>query len=901
MIRFHIKALVLSWLGSLTDPRNEEWQVIAPYLVRPYEPLFDHTWGLLYREPWFRVADAEGAVDRLLDHSDPQIVDRAVSVLRAIERERPARVAELLEPYLGRSEEWNRRLVAVAQWADLGADRRFFDFALRLIDTGVLDEARGPIATNSDFWDVGFGLEERSPWAVEYIQHYLDRRLLLAEERGVANPFDRTEGTIPDTTHHEDLFQKAAEGAPEEFVERLLPFFLRVIAATARDLDDDERLRHDPIWSYRYRNDRFGLDGALLAAMERALQILAERDPATFGDLADRLGSTSFETANFLAVRGFLGSAETLAERAAAYILADHARFRAGYSDDEHWATRELLAAIYLHLGEEVRRRIEEAIISYDTPWERTARGRNQRGQSRFVLLSGLPEELLSNQAAKELAELRRKFERDEPTPPRGIIGGFVGSPISSEATEKMTDEQWLRAIERYTGDREWRTVGDSLRGGAEELSRELEERTKDDPARFAALSERVPDTANSAYFDAILRGIAGAGEVETESVFRVCCRCHNLPGRPCGRWITMPIEQIAGRPIPDDLLAIVEWYALNDPHPEYEVWQERPEHAESAHYGGDIHMAGINSVRGAAAMTVGALIHGDAERVSRLNHTLDRIAVDASLAVRSCAAYALLALYGPGGDRDRAVRLFERLVDASDEILATPWVERFAAYAARTHFEQIQPIVQRMLESESETVQRVGGRQAVLASIADERGTALGFEAAGSASAAVRRGAAEVAAANISDPDAHEHLSALLTKLFEDENAEVRAETAVAFRRLGERPGEEWALLLGAFVGSPAFGDGVGELFFALGEAEDPPPRETIAACARLAALLLDAADPFGARGLDTDRASQLLLRMYQAAEGDAELRTRALDTIDELARLQVYGLDKALAAFER
>ena len=901
MIRFHIKALVLAWLGSLTDPTDEEWRVIAPHLVRPDDPLFDHAWRLLFREPWFRVADTEGAIERLLDHDDPRIVDRAVSVLRAIEREQPARVAELLEPYIGRSEEWNRRLIAVAQWADFGADRRFFDFALRLIDTGVLDEARGPIATNSDFWSVGYGLDKRSSWAVEYIEHYLKRRLLLAEERGVANPFDRNEGTIPDATHNEEVFVKAAEEAPEDFVERLLPFFLRVIEASAEEERDDERLRRDPIWSYRYRSDRFGIGGALLAAMERALQLLAARDPSRFANLADRLGSTGLDTTNFLAVRGFLGAPETLSEQAAAYLLADPTRYRAGYSDDEHWATRELLAAIYPHLDEQARRRLEEAIVSYDTPWERSARGHTSRGYSRFVLLSGLPEELLSDRASKELAQLRRKFERDEPSAPRGIIGGFVGSPIPREATEKMTEEQWLRAIARYSGEREWHAVGDSLRGGPEELAHELEERAKEDPARFAALSERIPDGANTVYFDAILRGVAGAEAVDVETVVRVCSRSHDLPGRPCGRWITMPIQSVAEQEVPDGLIEIVEWYAVNDSDPERDIWQEKPEWGGGPYYGGDIHTAGINSVRGAAAMTIGALIGGAVKRVKHLDHALERLASDSSLAVRSCAAYALLMLYGPGSDRERALDLFERLVEAPDELLATPWVERFAAYAARTHLERIEPVVRRMVDSESEDVQIVGGRQAVLASIADERASALALEAAGHPSAAVRRGAAQVAAANVADPDSQEHLSALLTSLFGDEDADVRSETALAFRRLADRPAEEWVSLLGAYVDSPAFRDGVAELFFALGDATDPPPHEAVAACARLAELLLDEGDPFGARGVDTDRASQLLVRVYHGAEDEPELRARALDTIDQLARLQVYGLDKALAAFER
>jgi hypothetical protein len=899
VIRFHIKALVLAWLGSLTEPTVDEWHVIAPHLLRPEEPVFDHVWALLFREPWFEHADAEGEIQNLLEHEDPRIVDRAVSVLRAVQRERPARVAQLLEPFVGQSDDWNRRLVAIAQWSDLAEDRAFFDLVLRLIDTGVLDEARGAIATNSDFWDIGFGLEDRSAWAVEYIEHYLNRRLSLAKERGIENPFDYTDGTIPSAAHGEEMFQKAAEEAPEKFVQRLLPVFLDIIASNVREEHQNERLPRDPVWSYRYRSDRFGTAGALLEAMERALQLVAERDPEQFAELSERLGSTEFETANFLTIRGFLGAPIALAERAAAYLLADSLRFRAGYSDDDHWATRELLAVIYPHLSEGTRRQLEEEIVSYETPWERSAPGHTSRGHSRFVLLSGLPEEFLSDRAAKELLELRRKFERDEPSPPRGIIGGFVGSPIPSTATMKMSDQQWLRAIERYSGERDWHVVGDSLRGGAEELAHELEARTSEDPGRFAALAEQIPNDVNVVYFDAILRGVAGADELEVENVVRVCRRCHKLPDRPCGRWITMPIEKVSDQELPDELLAIAEWYAVNDPDPATEIWRETPEGSENPYYGGDIHNAGINSARGAAAMSTGRLIGSDVNRAARFDETLERLASDPSAAVRSCAAYALLAQYTV--DRDRAVSLFQQLVDAPDELLATPWVERFVAYAARTHVDRIEPIIRRMLTSRSYDVQQVGGRQAVLASIASERAIPLAQEAAKHPMTRVRQGAAQVAAANAADPDAHRQLASLLSQLFEDEDPEVRGETAFAFRRLVERPGVEWADLLQSFVTSKSFSEGVGDLFFALGDASDPPLRETVAACARLAELLVSEDDRVGARGLDTDRASQTLLRVYQAAAGDPELRMKALDAIDRLAQLQVYGLDKALAAFER
>jgi hypothetical protein len=73
-----------------------------------------------------------------------------------------------------------------------------------------------------------------------------------------------------------------------------------------------------------------------------------------------------------------------------------------------------------------------------------------------------------------------------------------------------------------------------------------------------------------------------------------------------------------------------------------------------------------------------------------------------------------------------------------------------------------------------------------------------------------------------------------------------------------------------------------------------------TIEACERFAALLLDEGDPLAVRGLDADHAAQILLRIYQATRDEA-LQARCLDTIDQLSRLRPYGLDQALAAFER
>lgn len=898
-VRFHIKALVFDWLGGLTDPTREEWRLVESLIDDGDDPASDQAWGLLYREPWFAIADHEGAVESRLRSDDDAVVDRMVAVLRAAQQWNPGRVADLVGPYVGHSEAWNRRLVALAQWSDLASDRRFFDLVLRLIDEGVLDDARGAIASNSDFWDVGYGLEEKAEWAVEYIQRYLLRHLRIAEEGGVTNPFDRSDGTIPDTHHNQDFFLQAAEGAPLAYVDRLLPIFVRIIEATAQP--SDERLTGDLVWAYRYRDDRYGIDAALLTGMEQALQALAKSEPETFVYIADQLGDTGFDTTNFLAIRGFLGNPEVLAEAATDYLLQDPRRLRAGYMDEDHWSTRELLAAIFKHLGADRRNQIERLLLSYYTPWEKSHKGYTAHGHEQFVLLSGLPTDQMSEQAVGKLRELQRKFRREQPSTPPGIIGGFVGPPIPQAAIEKMNNVQWLRAIGRYQDrEGEWRSVDEGLRGGAEELAHALEEQAKKQPKRFVELAERIPDTANVAYFDAILRAVTAAEEdLDEEFVGRICRRCHALPGRPCGRWITDPIGRIAERAaVPDDLIELVIWYATEDPHPEAESWQEIPEGATSPYYGGDPYTAGINSVRGSAAETLALLIYNERIEVGRVLPSLERLVGDPSVAVRSCAAQTLLALLRH--DRDLATRLFLSLVEADDALLATPHVERFILYSAQTHYRHLERLPRRMITSPIQGVRQVGGRQAVMAFISVEEAETLANEAAANEDAAVRRGAAQVAAANIAHADAGPRLRPLLVRLFHDADGGVRAEAARCFFDVKGLAASEYEDLLDAFVHSPAFADGARDLFYALDEAADPPVGPTVKACERFARLLIDESDPFSARGLDAERAAQLLLRVYQATT-DEELRARCLDTIDQLSRLRTYGLDKALTAFER
>jgi hypothetical protein len=150
-IRFHLKRAALDHLMTVSDPSPEEWAILER-VAASGDDIERHVLDLISGSPaWFDLLADLGTMSQWLSSGDEERVNEAVTILTRIQRSRPARVAELLTPYVGVSDEWSRRLLWLVRWADLATDRAFLDFFLHLLETGALDNARGPIAVNSDF------------------------------------------------------------------------------------------------------------------------------------------------------------------------------------------------------------------------------------------------------------------------------------------------------------------------------------------------------------------------------------------------------------------------------------------------------------------------------------------------------------------------------------------------------------------------------------------------------------------------------------------------------------------------------------------------------------------------------------------------------------------------------
>ena len=914
-IRFHLKQLILSLLASLDAPMLEEWYIVAP-LIESVE-FSHHVWGILRSSvKWFKLADSIGIIAKWLQSEDEAWVSSTLILMSIWQKELPDRIAELAEPYLNRSDIWNQRLTNLMRFADLSTGRRFFDLFLHLVYTGVYENPTPVGTVERDFWSLLYRLPDQYPeWACEAVRHYLDQRVnsyfasLNSEFRTSQFVDINLRELFPDSQWDREVLTKSAGKAPDAFVKSFLPFMLRVMDLTV--IKQGEQPWEDSIWRSRLYGLGYKVSHHLLENMEKALSLLAKDEPNRFREIANLLSNSEFETVQYLLIRAYTANGQEYANEATSYLCANTKRLHTGYSAGNgnvnaapYWATRLLIQAITPHCSADYLTHLEDILLNYFVPCVSDVRHLWYRKYPQFVLLDAIAPDRISHKASQRLWELRRKYERmnfgitrsaknAEIEPPRAITANLVPPPIRQKAAEIMTDEQWLKAIEKYDysdGGTRFSKTGELI-GGAGSLSQLLENEVKKDPERFVRLADRIPDGASSAYFNGILRGLAESElEVDVHSLSRVIHRCHNLPNKPHGRSISWLVEKRSNLSWSNSILNILTHYAVNDPDPQQELWKTEAQ-GGGYYYESDIHSAGINSTRGNALGAIAKLIFADSDHAAFFQDSLQKIVTDSSLAVRSCAAEILIAVINY--DRSFAVRLFQQLCDTDELLLGTYPVERFLYYALQSHFQELKPILDRAITSTVLSVAKVGATQACVISLVIEDGQALANRCL-LGTVVQRKAAAEVFGANFRLAEFRGFCEQSLMQLFNDKEREVREKASHCFFHIQNEQIEEYASLIESFVESLAFPEDYSELIQALEKSTTKlPEKTTLRLCERFIDIVLTD------RVLDVQTITKLILQSYSQTRNQ-NLQSICLDLIDRLSQMETYGLQQSLDMYE-
>ena len=884
-IRFHIKKLVLDWLRALPDPTAEEWAIVEGL----EDQLGWHRWSVVSNSvPWFDVLQDMGRWKASL-LSDTQQVDLTVRLLRMPEvlDARSAAIAGLLDPFRGYPDEWRNRLCWVAQTGYGYTTPEMENFVLALVTDGTLDDATLGFAVNDDWWSIWYTAVSKWPaFIARVLGAWFERQVYRAAQLGHNDPFKDDLRLVSYSQYAEHVIKTCAERAPREFVRELLPRFallerkapLQFIAGTSTFGDPDRQLREGLAQAMIFlsRNDCSGLDAIM--------------DGIPVGDSL---------WMSALLLRTWSANSEEYGERLVRFVLDNpEQRLNIGYAyapggtDIFVAVSRTAVSAASSACSDESFAELEDTILHFTPPREQRHR---QVGRTRLALLRALPDERTSNAGRREIRELGRRFpdasEHGAPEPPtEERILRDVGPPIPPEAHHHMSDDQWIRAMAKYTS--EWGTARDGeFIGGSIELSQALKNIVREQPARFAALASLMDTSHPPIYFEAILQGLTGneggnghAGTVaQVESVL---LRIRDIRIQVHAAAIAWAIGVIANDSVSDDTLRMLCQIAVESVDPEVDDWESRDRQSDSITHA-------INSSRGAAADSVAQLLFADPSRWVSLGPTVARLVEDTVLSVRSVAVNCLLPILDT--QREEALSLFAKLAKDADLIMGSHYMKRFLLYAMFRDYPAVRPTLMTMLGSRDPTTVKTAAAYVSLASLWIEE--ARGDEAIVlKLGADARAGASQTHAENLADETVGSRCEGLLRLSLTDESETVREEASQCWHHLKPDQVASYSSLVGAFIESITPGSNVHILLSRLSDSRRRLPVEVCDLAERLV-------DAYGSKASSMQTTeggvahvlAPLMIRLHEETD-DPEFRKRVLDVIDNMVRTGFIGIDERL-----
>ncbi|MDQ3740607.1 MAG: hypothetical protein M3389_06645 [Actinomycetota bacterium] len=466
-----------------------------------------------------------------------------------------------------------------------------------------------------------------------------------------------------------------------------------------------------------------------------------------------------------------------------------------------------------------------------------------------------------------------------------------------------MTDEQWLRAFEKYAG-QEW-SPHDLGVGGAYELGRELAQRAKGDPDRFIRLALHPKAASDPAYIVAIIDVLKEvAADATPELVFDFIRHVASLHLPEHERRVGDVVRAVRDRDIPRDIIEILVERALHAaspaPHDPPTVEWSGDEEGDDAQLRSDLWIQGLNTARGHLVTALADLLIHDADgsRTAIVAPHLAEFAQEPHSGVRACVARLVAAALGHA--EAEAVAVYLPLTEGQDAALATDPFESLTVFVSHRDADAAAAVIDRMLESDDRHVRRAAGRLSAFMGLERERPGMLA-EALAAEDAFVRRGAAEICSHRLTFTKNSEGAQNAVRALLTDPDLKVRTAAADVAPNLRGAPLRPYAPLLHDVIQAPAF-DAIGsQLLLTLEAAPDRVDDLVLASARRFVDEHgRELGDFSTGAAADARELCTLVLRAYAQAPDPAG-RAAALDLIDQLLLLGAYGIEEALSESER
>ena len=919
-IRFHVKHAVAQWLATVHDATHGELKIIQslddgaeefPILLRR---------ALFTEEAWFDLLNEGGHLTHMLEDASYPRRHCMLGWLSVISRKRPGPVATVFRHWWRNDPSRTDELtVRFRLWRRIPRDPTLISLLCDVIrfrpnERTKQNDLMGRISLLRPLWDT------EPKMAMGVVRELFDQWF---EDNPGSHPFkylSRPLGNIREMS-------KVVKNTPAVFLDAMIPMLVK---SAEIDSNDDSyssriRIRHDP--------DAAGGPDALLSFFREAFCTLAARSATEAEDRLDRIEPQLHRVMTHMHLETVRANPIDFGHRIEGLLDGPHL-FIAGY-DDAKWKSFAVAARSALEANRISVQLLEERVLSHCPELKEAteiismirANGEDEfffvtkcyaskllrrSGQVQWNVLKTIGSDLLSSCGKKKLAELQRKFSSQKVPKADKKSPDAIESPIPQSAVRKMSDDQWLAAIEKYNQQNAYvEPENETIVGGTLELARKLEGVSKTDPGRFARLFLRLPEDANSIYGQHILRGLANADQVDEGATIGALRTAHAHPDRPFEMQFIELVKRHPACGRDDEVFNALLWYAVHGEVKETLVSDEIehpgrcPSIDDLLEANRNLYLKGINSSRGVAWQALGHVVAHQSDRATDLWTLVEcQSAAEISTSMRAMMLYALIPLYRL--DRERFClslkRLTEPIAGFRDEITALQPLATDAGVELYYVIERDLPdlaleLIERLIGSSDRTLRLVGVWWA-LAERLRQGNTADRFEGIERESPAHSNLWASILCDSAADTEYRAIAISELAWLFAHDVPEIRNAAAGVFRWIPESELPAFSDLAKAFIRSATFTDGE--------DNADEVIRYLEKASHDVTELVLEASEVVlrdrGDGGSDSYHGIENLLRReYRNSENRPELRKRTLDVIDEMAARNFIGIDNLMRLDDR
>jgi hypothetical protein len=588
-LRFHVKRLFLEFLGGQKDPDDIEAGLLLPLLKSDIDGPYVLS-GAAGSPGWYERLKRHPQLKRWMRKPYQQAFHCLLLLSEAI-RFNKTDVLRLLKENWLINPALDRLTLHVLRnledWDDEAIDvictiaRRTADWPITLLAENAAKKKPdlAPRIIRADLERrLGEALKEADKRRREAQRITSKQNRLI---RSVTRPhFAPLERLIEDPKEWFNI-DKFAAAAPQDFLEQLWPWFLRVIRLIAhKEHPIVVQYRDDPATSLTY--DRDLSPHSLTHALWVALSKIADSDRPAFLRFVSQNERLDFMGVHQFLVRGLERIAAQEPKQALKYLLSDQRRLVIGNGFKE---SKRLITALCPHLSPEERQQLEERVVSIKRYKHSTRKfsikERFQRSKwarkERLMLLRAFPDRYLS----ADTRRLKEEEERAFPGTPDYHIrigeGGMVGARITAAEMSRASDADLLRLFDELHDGTEWdnpkRIWSEGVRrsGGSIQQSREFAELAKQQPDRVLRLLPQLKPGRHEKYAEAALVSFSGSSFPTEKLVPLIMDFDRRGFASPSFRdGVAGALEKCAdrGQGLPDEVLGRLEEWLVVHPEP---------------------------------------------------------------------------------------------------------------------------------------------------------------------------------------------------------------------------------------------------------------------------------------------------------------------------------------------